>query len=155
MFVVLAADVRNNGRSGMAMFPLMMYKFTLAFILSYECIWTYRSLLIHAEIPHHSGRSERSPAHPPFWWSGVSNAEKWFVVYFLMRQGDMGIRQLKLIETNTGACLSQPPTTVRISSKKHQQTRAISLTSPYLDTSSVWTLKTATSSRFREPGRSY
>lgn len=65
--------------------------------------------------------SECSPAHPPFCWSGVSNAEKWFVVYFLMRQGDMGIRQLKLIETNTGACLSQPPTTVRISSKKKKK----------------------------------
>lgn len=91
--------------------------------LSYECIWTCRNLLTRAEIPHHSGRSECSPAHPHSRRSGVSNAEKWFVVYFLMRQGDMGICQLKLKQTPE-ACSSQPPTTVRRSSKKtHQQTR--------------------------------
>lgn len=52
----------------------------------------------------------------------------------------MGIRQLKLKQTPE-ARSSQPPTTVRISSKKKQKKptsrRAIPLTSPYFDTSGV------------------
>lgn len=53
------------------------------------------------------------------------------------RQGNL---QLKLIETNTEACLSQPPTTVRISSKTPADTHHF----PHISVfrwSGVWTLE--------------
>lgn len=80
----LHSDVCNNGRSGSDVLSL----------LSYGRICTYRNLLTRAEIPHHTPRPPFPPAHPPFCWSGISYAEKWFAVYFLMRRGDMGICSL-------------------------------------------------------------
>lgn len=78
-------DVCNNGRLGSDVLSLLLY----------GLIWIDINLLTRAEIPHHTPRPPCSAAHPQFCWSGISNADKWFVVYFLMRRGDMGICSLK------------------------------------------------------------
>lgn len=57
-------DVLNDGRSGLGLFSCLLNKFTLMFILSYEHIWPYRSLLTRVIIsPSHI--TEQMFSSPP------------------------------------------------------------------------------------------